>query len=111
MAAVMSMTPLHLQLLTEGPLADMPSGHAHAASTDVLVLPAESDGADDRVLVQGVPDTMMGVAGAVGAGFSRLVMSGVGYQGLNLAAAAVAAAVNAAALGAAARGRRLQMAA
>ena len=38
MAAVMSMTPLHLQLLTEGPLATMPSGHAHAASTDVLVL-------------------------------------------------------------------------
>ena len=38
MAAVMSMTPLHLQLLTEGPLAGMPSGHAHAASTDVLVL-------------------------------------------------------------------------
>jgi MFS family permease len=38
MAAVMSMTPLHLQLLTEGPLTDMPSGHAHAASTDVLVL-------------------------------------------------------------------------
>ncbi|WP_235500345.1 MFS transporter [Arthrobacter sp. Leaf69] len=38
MAAVMSMTPLHLQLLTEGPLADMPSGHVHAASTDVLVL-------------------------------------------------------------------------
>ena len=38
MAAVMSMTPLHLQLLTEGPLGDMPSGHAHAASTDVLVL-------------------------------------------------------------------------
>ena len=38
MAAVMSMTPLHLQLLTEGPLADMPSGHAHAASTDVLIL-------------------------------------------------------------------------
>lgn len=38
MAAVMSMTPLHLQLLTEGPLAGMPDGHAHAASTDVLVL-------------------------------------------------------------------------
>ncbi|MEC5181667.1 MFS transporter [Arthrobacter sp. CG_A4] len=170
MAAVMSMTPLHLQLLTEGPLADMPAGHAHAASTDVLVLIgftislhiagmyalspvmgwltdksgrlpviilghglillsvlvagfgqaqpvlvtvglvllglgwsaatiagstllAESVGADDRVLVQGVSDTMMGVAGAVGAGFSGLVMSGVGYQGLNLAAAAVAAVV------------------
>lgn len=175
MAAVMSMTPLHLQLLTEGPLTDMPAGHAHAASTDVLVLIgftislhiagmyalspvmgwltdkagrlpvillghglilvsvlvagfgqaapvlvtvglvllglgwsaatiagstllAESVGADDRVLVQGVSDTMMGVAGAVGAGFSGLVMSGVGYQGLNLAAAAVAAVVFAVAL-------------
>ncbi|HSO14665.1 MAG TPA: MFS transporter, partial [Arthrobacter sp.] len=182
MAAVMSMTPLHLQLLTEGPLASMPAGHAHAASTDVLVLIgftislhiagmyalspvmgwltdktgrlpvillghglillsvlvagfgqaepalvtvglvvlglgwsaatiagstllAESVGADDRVLVQGVSDTMMGVAGAVGAGFSGLVMSGVGYQGLNLAAAAVAAAVFAVALGTAARDR------
>lgn len=187
MAAVMSMTPLHLQLLTEGPLADMPSGHAHAASTDVLVLIgftislhiagmyalspvmgwltdktgrlpvillghglillsvlvagfgqaepalvtvglvilglgwsaatiagstllAESVGADDRVLVQGVSDTMMGFAGAVGAGFSGLVMSGVGYQGLNLAAAAVAAAVLVAVLRAAAQGRRLQTA-
>ncbi|BCW67038.1 tetracycline resistance protein [Arthrobacter sp. NicSoilB4] len=188
MAAVMSMTPLHLQLLTEGPLANMPSGHAHAASTDVLVLIgftislhiagmyalspvmgwltdktgrlpvillgyglillsvlvagfgqaepalvtvglvllglgwsaatiagstllAESVGADDRVLVQGVSDTMMGIAGAVGAGFSGLVMSGVGYQGLNLAAAGVALAVFAAALRAAAQGRRLHAAA
>ena len=185
MAAVMSMTPLHLQLLTEGPLAGMPAGHAHAASTDVLVLIgftislhiagmyalspvmgwltdkagrlpvillghglillsvlvagfgqaapalvtvglvllglgwsaatiagstllAESVGADDRVLVQGVSDTMMGVAGAVGAGFSGLVMSGVGYQGLNLVAAAVAAAVFAVALRTAARDRSVQ---
>ncbi|MET4136120.1 MFS transporter [Pseudarthrobacter sp. PvP090] len=185
MAAVMSMTPLHLQLLTEGPLAGMPAGHAHAASTDVLVLIgftislhiagmyalspvmgwltdkagrlpvillghglillsvlvagfgqaapalvtvglvllglgwsaatiagstllAESVGADDRVLVQGVSDTMMGVAGAVGAGFSGLVMSGVGYQGLNLLAAAVAAAVFAVALRTAARDRTVQ---
>jgi MFS family permease len=38
MVAVMSMTPLHLQLLAEGPMADMPAGHVHAASTDVLVL-------------------------------------------------------------------------
>jgi MFS family permease len=182
MAAVMSMTPLHLQLLTEGPLAGMPAGHTHAASTDVLVLIgftislhiagmyalspvmgwltdkagrlpvillghglillsvlvaglgqaapvlvtaglvllglgwsaatiagstllAESVNADDRVLVQGVSDTMMGVAGAVGAGFSGLVMSGLGYQGLNLAAAAVASVVFAIALRAAARGR------
>lgn len=185
MAAVMSMTPLHLQLLTEGPLAEMPAGHAHAASTDVLVLIgftislhiagmyalspvmgwltdkagrlpvillghglillsvlvagfgqtapvlvtvglvllglgwsaatiagstllAESVGADDRVLVQGVSDTMMGIAGAVGAGFSGLVMSGVGYQGLNLAAAAVAAVVFAVALRAAGRDRAVQ---
>ena len=188
MAAVMSMTPLHLQLLTEGPLADMPAGRAHAASTDVLVLIgftislhiagmyalspvmgwltdkagrlpviilghglillsvlvagfgqaqpvlvtvglvllglgwsaatiagstllAESVGADDRVLVQGVSDTMMGVAGAVGAGFSGLVMSGVGYQGLNLAAAAVAAVVFTAALRVSARGRTMSAAA
>lgn len=170
MAAVMSMTPLHLQLLTEGPLAGNPAGHAHEASTDVFVLIgftislhiagmyalspvmgwltdragrlpvillghglilaavvvagfgqaqpalvttglvllglgwsaatiagstllAESVSADDRVLVQGVSDTLMGVAGAVGSGFAGLVMSGVGYQGLNLMAAAVAAAV------------------
>lgn len=38
MVAVMSMTPLHLQLVSEGPLAGMPAGHAHTASTDVLVL-------------------------------------------------------------------------
>ena len=178
MAAVMSMTPLHLQLLAEGPMASMPAGHAHTASTDVLVLIgftislhiagmyalspvmgwltdkagrlpvillghglillsvlvagfgqaepvlvtvglvllglgwsaatiagstllAESVGADHRVLVQGVSDTMMGIAGAVGAGFSGLVMSGVGYQGLNMAAAAVAAVVFAVALRAA----------
>ena len=182
MAAVMSMTPLHLQLLTEGPLAGVPAGHAHAASPDVLVLIgftislhiagmyalspvmgwltdkagrlpvillghglillsvlvasfgqaapalvtvglvllglgwsaatiagstllAESVGADDRVLVQGVSDTMMGVAGAVGAGFSGLVMSGVGYQGLNMAAAAVAAVVFAIAFRASGRDR------
>ncbi|MHA7221937.1 MFS transporter [Arthrobacter sp. RHLT1-20] len=188
MAAVMSMTPLHLQLLTEGPLADLPAGRVHAASTDVLVLIgftislhiagmyalspvmgwltdkagrlpvillghglillsvlvagfgqaepvlvtaglvllglgwsaatiagstllAESVGADDRVLVQGVSDTMMGVAGAVGAGFSGLVMSGVGYQGLNMAVAAVAAVVFAVALRAAARGRTVPAAA
>ena len=64
-----------------------------AATIAGSTLLAESVGADDRVLVQGVSDTLMGVAGAVGAGFSGLVMSGVGYQGLNLAAAAVAAAV------------------
>ena len=164
------MTPLHLQLLTEGPLAGHDPGHSHAAGTDVFVLIgftislhiagmyalspvmgwltdtfgrlpvillghglillaacvagfgqaqpalvttglvllglgwsaatiagstllAESVAAGDRVLVQGVSDTLMGVAGAVGSGFAGLVMSGVGYQGLNLVAAVVAAAV------------------
>lgn len=182
MAAVMTMTPLHLQLLAEGPLTDMPAGQVHAASTDVLVLIgftislhiagmyalspvmgwltdragrlpvillghalillsvlvagfgeavpalvtvglvllglgwsaativgstllAESVSADDRVLVQGISDTMMGVAGAVGAAFSGLVMSGVGYRGLNMAAAVVAAAVFAVALRTSGRGR------
>ena len=170
MAAVMSMTPLHLQLLTEGPLAGHAAGHTHAAGTDVFILIgftislhiagmyalspvmgwltdrvgrlpvimgghgvillavcvagfgqaqpvlvttglvllglgwsaatiagstllAESVAAGDRVLVQGVSDTLMGVAGAVGSGFAGLVMSGVGYQGLNLVAAVVAAGV------------------
>lgn len=82
-----------------------------AATIAGSTLLAESVGADDRVLVQGVSDTMMGVAGAVGAGFSGLVMSGVGYQGLNLAAAAVAAAVFAVAFHAAARARNVDGAA
>ncbi|NUU32540.1 MFS transporter [Arthrobacter sp. C9C5] len=183
MAAVMSMTPLHLQLLTEGPMAPHAAEHAHAAGTDVFVLIgftislhiagmyalspvmgwltdrvgrlpvillghglillavcvagfgqaqpalvtvglvllglgwsaatiagstllAESVAAGDRVLVQGVSDTLMGVAGAVGSGFAGLVMSGIGYQGLNLVAAVVAAGVLAVVLQAAARSRR-----
>jgi MFS family permease len=166
----MSMTPLHLQLLAEGPLAAQSAGHAHAASTDVFVLIgftislhiagmyalspvmgwltdrlgmvptiivghglilaaacyagfgageavhittglvllglgwsaatiagstmlAESVSLNHRVLVQGVSDTLMSAAGAVGAGFSGLVMSWIGYQGLNLVAVAIAALV------------------
>ncbi|UZX03361.1 MFS transporter [Arthrobacter sp. CDRTa11] len=170
MAAVMSMTPLHLQLLSEGPLASHGAGHAHTASTDVFVLIgftislhiagmyalspvmgwltdragrvpviigghglilaaaccagfgagqpilvttglvllglgwsaatiagstllAESVSVDSRVLVQGVSDTLMSAAGAIGAGFSGLVMSWIGYQGLNMFAVAIAAVV------------------
>ncbi|MBT2533798.1 MFS transporter [Arthrobacter sp. ISL-48] len=170
MAAVMSMTPLHLQLLSEGPLTADGTGHTHMASTDVFVLIgftislhiagmyalspvmgwltdragrtltmilghglilaaaccagfgaahsalvttglvllglgwsaatisgstllAESVGADHRVLVQGVSDTLMSAAGAVGAGTSGLVMSWIGYQGLNMFALAIAALV------------------
>jgi MFS family permease len=170
MVAVMSMTPLHLQLLTEGPLASEGAGHAHPASTDVFVLIgftislhiagmyalsplmgwltdrvgmvqtiifghglilaaaccagfgagetinvtiglvllglgwsaatiagstmlAESVSPDHRVLVQGVSDMLMGAAGAVGGALSGLVMSWIGYQGLNLVAVAIAALV------------------
>jgi MFS family permease len=183
MAAVMSMTPLHLQLLTEGPLAGHSPGHAHAAGTDVFVLIgftislhiagmyalspvmgwltdrvgrlpvillghglillaavvagfgqaqpglvtvglvllglgwsaatiagstllAESVGSGDRVLVQGVSDTLMGVAGALGSGFAGVLMSGIGYLGLNLVAGVVAAAVVGVVIPAAARPRR-----
>jgi MFS family permease len=183
MVAVMSMTPLHLQLLSEGSLAGMPAGHAHTASTDVLVLIGftislhiagmfalspvmgwltdkagrrpvivlghglillavgvagfgqqqpllvtvglvllglgwsaatiaastllgESVAAEDRVLVQGVADTLMGAAGAIGAGFSGVVMSSLGYLGLNLAAAALAVAVLAVAVPSVVRSRR-----
>lgn len=183
MAAVMSMTPLHLQLLTEGPLAGSAAGAGHAAGTDVFVLIgftislhiagmyalspvmgwltdragrlpvillghglivlavlvagfgqaqpvfvttglvllglgwsaatiagstllAESVAVGERVLVQGVSDTLMGVAGAVGSGFAGLLMSGIGYQGLNLTAAVVAAVVFAVVVPAAVRGGR-----
>jgi MFS family permease len=183
MAAVMSMTPLHLQLLTEGPLVADGAGHTHTASTDVFVLIgftislhiagmyalspvmgwltdragriptmvlghglilaaaccagfgaahpalvttglvllglgwsaatisgstllAESVEPDHRVLVQGVSDTLMSAAGAVGAGTSGLVMSWIGYQGLNLSALAIAAVVIAVVWAYAARAER-----
>jgi MFS family permease len=171
MVGVMSMTPLHLQHLVEGPTA----AHAgHAASGDVLViigftislhiagmfalspvmgwltdkagrtetimigfgllitavavagfgqdstvavavglvllgmgwsastisgstLLAESVGQDSRVVVQGVSDMLMGVAGAVGGATSGLVLSQAGYLGLNMAGALVGAVVLAAA--------------
>ncbi|WP_461190112.1 MFS transporter [Arthrobacter sp. Z4-13] len=171
MVGVMSMTPLHLQHLVEGPAA----AHAgHTASGDVLViigftislhiagmfalspvmgwltdkagrtetimigfillitavavagfgqdstaavavglvllgmgwsastisgstLLAESVGPDSRVVVQGVSDMLMGIAGAVGGATSGLVLSQAGYLGLNMAGALVGAVVLAAA--------------
>jgi MFS family permease len=171
MVGVMSMTPLHLQHLVEGPAA----AHAgHTASGDVLViigftislhiagmfalspvmgwltdkagrtetimigfillitavavagfgqdstaavavglvllgmgwsastisgstLLAESVGPDSRVVVQGVSDMLMGIAGAVGGAASGLVLSQAGYLGLNMAGALVGAVVLAAA--------------
>ncbi|AUZ34703.1 MFS transporter [Arthrobacter sp. PGP41] len=180
MVGVMSMTPLHLQELVEGPGA---SHAGHAASGDVLViigftislhiagmfalspvmgwltdragraqtimigftllitavavagfgqastgavaaglvllglgwsaatvsgstLLAESVGQDARVVVQGVSDMLMGAAGAVGGAVSGLVLSWIGYLGLNLLGGVVGAAVLAAAFVTVAAGRR-----
>lgn len=50
---------------------------------------AESVAPGNRVLVQGVSDTLMGAAGAAGAALSGLVLAGFGFRGLNLAAALV----------------------
>jgi MFS family permease len=171
MVGVMSMTPLHLQHLVEGPAA---SHAGHTASGDVLViigftislhiagmfalspvmgwltdkagrtetimigcgllitavavagfgqgstvavavglvllglgwsastisgstLLAESVGQDSRVVVQGVSDMLMGIAGAFGGAMSGLVLSQAGYLGLNMAGALVGVAVLAAA--------------
>ena len=68
-----------------------------AATIAGSTLLAESVAAEDRVLVQGVADTLMGAAGAVGGATSGLVLSGAGYLGLNLVGAVVGAAVLAAA--------------
>ncbi|RKO27482.1 MFS transporter [Pseudarthrobacter phenanthrenivorans] len=180
MVGVMSMTPLHLQELVEGP----GTGHAgHTASGDVLViigftislhiagmfalspvmgwltdkagraqtimigftlliaavvvagfgqsstaavatglvllgmgwsaatvsgstLLAESVGQDARVVVQGVSDMLMGAAGAVGGAVSGLVLSWIGYLGLNLLGGVVGATVLAAAFLTVVAGRR-----
>ncbi|GAA1339205.1 MFS transporter [Arthrobacter roseus] len=50
---------------------------------------AESVEPANRVLVQGVSDTLMGAAGAAGAALSGLVLAGFGFRGLNLAAGLV----------------------
>lgn len=66
---------------------------------------AESVSQQDRVAVQGVSDMLMGVAGAVGGAVSGLVLSWVGYLGLNLAGGVLGAAVLAAAVVALLAGR------
>lgn len=71
---------------------------------------AESVAQQDRVAVQGVSDMLMGAAGAAGGAVSGLVLSWVGYLGLNLAGGLLGAAVLAAAvavlLAARSRGKR-----
>lgn len=96
--------------------AVMVSGLGHASTTSVAIglvllglgwsaasiagstLLAESVSPGERIVVQGTSDMLMGMAGAVGGAFSGLVLSWVGYQGLNMAGGLVAAAVLAAAL-------------
>ena len=68
-----------------------------ASTISGSTLLAESVGQESRVVVQGVSDMLMGVAGAVGGATSGLVLSGAGYLGLNMAGAVVGAAVLAAA--------------
>jgi MFS family permease len=69
-----------------------------AASIAGSTLLAESVSPGERIVVQGTSDMLMGMAGAVGGAFSGLVLSWVGYQGLNLVGGVVAAAVLAAAV-------------
>lgn len=65
------------------------SGATIAGST----LLAESVAADQRVTVQGVSDTLMGGAGAVGGATSGLLLAWIGYQGLNFTSSVLAAGV------------------
>jgi MFS family permease len=67
-----------------------------AANISGSTLLAESVRQEDRVVVQGISDMLMGAAGAVGGALSGLVLSWVGYQGLNMAGGLVGAAVLAA---------------
>ncbi|MEV7132346.1 MFS transporter [Arthrobacter sp. NPDC093128] len=69
-----------------------------AATIAGSTLLAESVRQEDRVMVQGVSDMLMGAAGAVGGAFSGLILSWAGYPGLNVAGGLVAVVVLAAAV-------------
>ncbi|MBT2587205.1 MFS transporter [Arthrobacter sp. ISL-95] len=64
-----------------------------AATIAGSTLLAESVEPDQRVTVQGVSDTLMGAAGALGGATSGLLLAWIGYQGLNIASSILAAAV------------------
>lgn len=64
-----------------------------AATIAGSTLLTESVAEEDRVLVQGVSDTCMSAAGALGAALSGVALAFFGFPGLNLAAALAAAAV------------------
>ncbi|GAA3406373.1 MFS transporter [Pseudarthrobacter polychromogenes] len=82
-----------------------------AATVSGSTLLAESVAQESRVAVQGVSDMLMGAAGAVGGAVSGLVLSWIGYLGLNLLGGAVGAAVLAAAFLTVMAGRRQSAAA
>ena len=69
-----------------------------AATIAGSTLLAESVRQEDRVVVQGVSDMLMGAAGAAGGAISGVILSWAGYPGLNLAGGLVAGAVLAAAV-------------
>lgn len=69
-----------------------------AASIAGATLLAESVTPKERIVVQGTSDMLMGMAGAIGGAFSGLVLSWVGYQGLNMVGGLVVAAVLTAAI-------------
>ena len=64
-----------------------------AATIAGSTLLAESVEPDQRITVQGVSDTLMGAAGALGGATSGLLLAWIGYQGLNFASSVLAAAV------------------
>ncbi|UKA51769.1 MFS transporter [Arthrobacter sp. FW305-123] len=64
-----------------------------AATIAGSTLLAESVQSGQRVTVQGVSDTLMGAAGALGGATSGLLLAWIGYQGLNVASSLLAAAV------------------
>jgi MFS family permease len=64
-----------------------------AATIAGSTLLAESVEPDQRITVQGVSDTLMGAAGALGGATSGLLLAWIGYQGLNIASSVLAAAV------------------
>jgi MFS family permease len=68
-----------------------------AATISGSTLLAESVGQESRVVAQGVSDTLMGAAGAVGGATSGLILSWAGYLGLNMAGGLVGTVVLAAA--------------
>lgn len=77
-----------------------------ASTISGSTLLAESVGQESRVVVQGVSDMLMGVAGAVGGATAGLVLRGAGYLGLNMAGALVGALVLGAAVVTFLAGRR-----